>query len=85
VTEPTRRERTAKLLIAHLDALARAAPGIPQAETERLLERAAVATMRAVALELLEAERAVEIWRDAHARHPGLPQVGLDASHQLAA
>jgi hypothetical protein len=80
VTEPRRRERTAKLLIAHLDALAQAASGIPHAERERLIERAAVATMRAVALELLDADRAVAIWQEAHARHPGLPDVRLDSS-----
>jgi hypothetical protein len=85
VTEPTRRERTAKLLMAHLDALAQASSGIPHAETERLIERAAVATMRAVALELLEPDRAVEIWQEAHERHPGLPYVELEASPQLAA
>jgi hypothetical protein len=78
VTEPTRRERTAKLLIAYLDTLAHAAAGIPHAETERLFERATVATMRAVALELLEADRAAAIWRDAHERHPHLPHFELD-------
>jgi hypothetical protein len=77
VTEPRRRERTAKLLIAHLDALAKGASAIPPAETERLVERAAVATMRAVSLELLEADRAVAIWQEAHARYPELPYVGL--------
>lgn len=85
MTEPRRRERTAALLVAHLNALAQAAAGMPHAETERLLERAAVATMRAVALELLEADRAVEIWRDAHGRHPGLPYVGLESQTPLAA
>jgi hypothetical protein len=85
VTEPRRRERTAKLLIAHLDALARAASGMPHAETERLIERAAVATMRAVALELLEQHRAVEIWQQAHERHPGLPYVELESPAPLAA
>ena len=54
--------------------------GIPHAERERLIERAAVATMRAVALELLDADRAVAIWQEAHARHPGLPDVRLDSS-----
>jgi hypothetical protein len=78
VTEPTRRERTATLLIAHLNALAQGAPGMPRAETERLTERAAVATMRAVAFELLEAERATAIWRAAYARHPHLPHVELE-------
>ena len=77
MTEPGRRERTAKLLIAHLDAIAQGAAGIPRAETERLIERAAVATMRAVTLELLDPDRAVAIWREAHGRHPNLPHVEL--------
>jgi len=85
VTEPRRRERTAKLLAAHLDAVARGASGIPHAEAERLIERAAVATMRAVALELLDPDRAVEIWREAHARHPQLPEVVVELPERLAA
>jgi hypothetical protein len=78
VTEPRRRERTAKLLSAHLDAIAQGASGIPHGETERLIERAAVATMRAVALELLEPGRAVAIWQEAQARYPSLPQRELE-------
>jgi hypothetical protein len=85
VTEPRRRERTAKLLIAHLEAIAQGASGIPHGETERLIERAADATMRAVALELLEPDRAVAIWQEAHARHPALPYVELESSPLLAA
>jgi hypothetical protein len=71
--------------MAHLDALAQAAPGMPHAETQRLVERAAVATMRAIALELLDADRAVETWRDAYARHPALPYVELESPVRLAA
>ena len=88
MTEPTRRERTAKLLTAYLETLAHAAAGIPHAETERLIERATVATMRAVALELLEADRAAAIWRAAHERHPHLPHFELEqpaAEARLAA
>jgi hypothetical protein len=85
VTEPRRRERTAKLLAAHLDAVARGASGIPHAEAERLIERAAVATMRAVALELLEPDRAVEIWSEARALYPGLPGTEFELPTQLAA
>jgi hypothetical protein len=85
VTEPRRRERTAKLLAAHLDAVARGASGIPHAEAERLIERAAVVTMRAVALELLDPDRAVEIWREARALYPGLPRIELALPAQLAA
>ena len=75
VSHARRCERTANLLIAHLDALARAAGRLPHAEAERLVELASVATMRAVALELLDAERADAIWREAHDRHPELPDV----------
>jgi len=57
-----------------------------EAETERLIEVAAMATTRAVTLDLLEADRAAAIWRDAHARHPALPRVELDLSaRRLAA
>jgi hypothetical protein len=73
VTEDVRSNRTARLLVARLDAVARVASQLPHAETERLIELASVATMRAVALELLRAEHADEIWREAHARHPQLP------------
>lgn len=74
VTEEVRANRTARLLVARLDAVARVAGQLRQAETERLVELATVATMRAVALELMRAEQADEIWRDAHVRHPQLPQ-----------
>ena len=85
MTEDTRSARTESMLIARLDALARAASRLPHAEAERLVELATVATMRAVALDLLEAERAEAIWRDAHARQPGLPALRLEPPEQLAA
>ena len=85
VTEETRTERTARLLVARLDALAAAASGLRHKEAERLVELASVATMNAVALEMLQAERAAEIWRDAHARHPELPQVVVELPERLAA
>jgi hypothetical protein len=72
MTEDTRSARTERLLISRLDALAKTAASLPHAETERLVELATVATMRAVALDLLRAERAEGIWREAHARHPVL-------------
>ena len=74
MTEDVRSNRTARLLVARLDAVARIANQLPHAETERLIELASVATMRAVALELLRVEHADEIWREAHMRHPQLPQ-----------
>jgi hypothetical protein len=85
VTDDARRERTANLLIARLDALIRVAGRLPTAETQRLVELAGVATMRAVALQLLEAERAETIWRDAHARNPRLPTVQIEPPDRLAA
>lgn len=85
MTDRDRRERTAKLLIARLDALAQAASSLPRAETERLIERAAVATMHAVTLELLDADRAAAIWHDAHARYPDLPRAELGLPLRLAA
>ena len=83
--DETRAERTARLLIARLDALARAAGEIRHAEAERLVELASIATMRAIALEMIQAERAEEIWREAHVRHPQLPQVQIDLPERLAA
>ena len=64
MTDETRSERTARLLVARLDALAAAAAGLRHAEAERLVELASVATMHAVALEMIQAERAEAIWRD---------------------
>lgn len=85
VIDETRCERTARLLVARLDALARAAGQLRHAEAERLVELASVATMRAVALEMIQAERAEQIWRDAHVRHPQLPQVQVALPQRLAA
>ena len=85
VTEETRADRTARLLVTRLDALAAAAATLPHKEAERLVELASVATMNAVALEMLHAERAEEIWREAHARHPALPEVTIELPQRLAA
>jgi len=86
VTEDARANRTARLLVARLDAVARVATQLPHAETERLIELASVATMRAVALELLRAEHADAIWHDAHMRHPQLAQpTRLELPQRLAA
>ena len=81
----TRSERTARLLVDRLDALAKAAAGLDHAAAERLVELASVATMHAVALEMLQAEKAEAIWREAHARHPELPQVVIELPQRLAA
>ena len=72
MTEDTRAARTERLLVSRLEALARTAASVPHAEIERLVELATIATMRAVALELLAEERAQRIWREAHERHPVL-------------
>jgi hypothetical protein len=85
VTNETRSERTARLLVARLDALAKAAAGLRHVEAERLVELASVATMHAVALEMIQAEKAEAIWRDAHARHPELPEITLELPQRLAA
>ena len=86
MTEDVRAARTARLLVARLEAVARVAGQLPHAEAERLVELASVATMRAVALELIRADRADEIWREAHARHPQLPQPArLELPERLAA
>jgi hypothetical protein len=86
VTEDVRASRTARLLVARLEAVARIAGQLRHAETERLVELASIATMRAVALELLRADQAQEIWRDARVRHPGLPHPRrLELPQRLAA
>ena len=85
VTELTRSERTSRLLVARLDALASVAAKINHADAERLVELASIATMHAVALETLQAEKAEAIWREAHARHPQLPQVVVAIPERLAA
>lgn len=73
------------MLAGHLDAIAQAASSLPHAETARLMERASVATARAVVLDLLDADRAARIWNEARTRHPDLPFVELELPTQLAA
>ena len=85
MTELTRSERTSRLLVARLDALATVAAKINHADAERLVELASIATMHAVAFETLQAEKAEAIWREAHARHPQLPQVVVAIPERLAA
>jgi hypothetical protein len=72
VTQQARCERTERLLIAQLEELARAleSSGLPSESILRLLESASVATMNAVALNLISAEAADDIWRSAAERHP---------------
>ncbi|HMH40567.1 MAG TPA: hypothetical protein VK532_05170 [Gaiellaceae bacterium] len=85
MTELSRCERTSRLLVARLDALASVASQLSNAEAERLVELASIATMHAVALETLQAERAEAIWREAHERHPGLPEVVVELPERIAA
>jgi hypothetical protein len=85
VIDETRSERTTRLLVSRLDALAKVAAGLHHADATRLVELASVATMHAIALETLHAERAEEIWRQAHARHPELPAVVVALPKRLAA
>jgi hypothetical protein len=86
MTEDVRSTRTARLLVARLEAVACVATQLRHGEAERLVELASVATMRAVALELIRAEQADEIWREAHVRHPQLPQPArLELPQRLAA
>ena len=87
MTEDTGSTRTERLLVSRLDALARTAAALPHAETERLVELATVATMRAVALDLIAEDRARGIWRDVHVRHPilRLRRGAVELSARLAA
>jgi hypothetical protein len=72
MTRRARTERTERILVARLEELARTLErsGAPTESVARLLESASVATVNAVALNLLSAEAAEEIWRDAEERHP---------------
>jgi hypothetical protein len=80
-----RSQRTANLLIARLEALAQTADHLPHSDVERLVELVSVATMRAVALELIDADRARAIWSDAESRHPALRGVDVRLPPALAA
>ena len=68
------RERVALALTVRLEQLAVVAEhsGAEASRIARLLEAASVATMHAVALDLLSAPEARAIWRDAVERHPVL-------------
>ena len=67
-----RAKRTERILIGRLEELARVLErsGAPEDAVSRLLESASVATMNAVALKLISAEAADEIWRQVAERHP---------------
>jgi len=86
VNEDARADRTARLLVARLEAVAQVAGQVPHAEAERMIELASIATMRAVALQLIRAEQADAIWHDARVRHPQLPHAArLGPPRRLAA
>ena len=75
MTRRARTERTERILVARLEEVARVLErsGAPAESVGRLLESASVATINAIALNLLSEEAANEIWRDAAERHPALP------------
>jgi hypothetical protein len=81
MTRKARSERTARLLTRRLDELAVALEraGAPPEPVARLLELASVATLHAVSLGLLSAERASGIWDAAAERHPALRDQRLAA------
>lgn len=72
MTRRARTERTERILVARLDELATALErsGAPSESVARLLESASVATVNAIALNLISSECADEIWRKAEERHP---------------
>ena len=78
----TRSERTERLLTMRLEELARALERAraPRLAAGRLLELASAATLNAVALELVTAERAEAVWSAARERHPVLDEVELRTS-----
>jgi len=72
VTRKARAARTERLLIGRLEELARALErsGAPSESISQLLESASIATVNAVALQLISAEAAETIWREVEDRHP---------------
>jgi hypothetical protein len=72
MTRVARARRTERILMGRLEELALALErsGARQEAISRLLESASVATTHAVALNLISAEIADEIWRDAETKHP---------------
>jgi len=70
-------DRTARVLSARLEELAAVAErsGAAAHAIARLLEAASVATMHAVALELISDDAARAIWRDVEERHPVLTEL----------
>ena len=74
MTRRARTERTERILIARLEELARTLErsGAPAESVGRLLESASIATINAIALNLLSEEAANEIWEDVARRHPEL-------------
>jgi hypothetical protein len=74
MTQRARCERTERILSARLEELATALErsSAPNPALADLLGSASIATMNAVALNLISAEAADEIWRDAAERHPEL-------------
>ena len=75
MTRRARTERTERILVARLEELALVLErsGAPAESVGRLLESASVATINAIALNLLSEEAANEIWSGAAERHPELP------------
>ena len=74
MTRRARTERTERILVARLEELALALErsGAPSESVGRLLESASVATINAIALDLLSEEAANEIWSGFARRHPEL-------------
>jgi hypothetical protein len=74
MTQRARTERTERILVARLEELARVLErsGAPAESVARLLESASVATINAIALNLLSEEAANAIWHRAAERHPEL-------------
>ena len=72
MTRRARTERTERILVARLEELARTLErsGAPAESVSRLLESASIATVNAVALDLISADAADEIWRETEERHP---------------
>jgi len=85
VTELTRSERTSRLLVSRLDALATVAAQLHHVDVERLVELASIATMHAVALETLKCGEGERILPHGPPGPPQLRVVEIELPETLAA
>ena len=88
VTQDERAARAAKLLATRLEELAAAAEratSMGEPLLVRRIELACMSTQHAIDLQLLTAEQAAGIWREAETRHPALAELAASVLEEAAA